>query len=50
MRSNVCESGRNERKTSPARGDTHSSVSFTFATKFACVSMTPLGRPVVPEV
>ena len=41
--------GRKASVTSPGRMPTTAAVCSTFATRFRCVSNTPLGSPVVPE-
>ena len=50
MRSKLCASGRQERHESVGPMRTTFSAPMTLAQKLACVSMTPLGSPVVPEV
>ena len=50
MRSKMCESGRKLRQTSlPAKGICTADV-ITFEYRLSCVSMTPFGSPVVPDV
>ena len=50
MRSKMWQSGRKESARSPGRNDTRSQHDSQFDTMFECVSITPLGSPVVPEV
>ena len=46
----MCESGRTESDTSAAEIGSALVIARTFETKFACVSITPFGSPVVPDV
>jgi hypothetical protein len=46
----MCESGRKERKTSSRYTSYTASAAFTFCSMFWWESITPLGRPVVPDV
>ena len=46
----VWNSGAVTRATSSLRMSTSTSRLYTFQMMLPCVSMTPLGRPVVPEV
>ena len=52
-RANTCASGRKSRVEAPSALTTSASFSAVFSArvrKLPCVSSTPLGRPVVPEV
>ncbi len=46
----MCESGRTESATSVERIGSELEMESTFEMKAWCVSMTPFGSPVVPEV
>ena len=50
MRSKMWHSGRNESVVSVGRRVTTRRQASTLETMFACVSIAPLGSPVVPEV
>jgi hypothetical protein len=50
VRSKVCDSGRKDRKTSSGTGVMRASTALTSAMTLPCVSITPLGLPVVPLV
>ena len=50
MRSKMWESGRNDSIVSAGPMSMTSRQAATFDAMFACVSMAPLGSPVVPEV
>ena len=47
-RSATCDNGKNDKQTSVGRQS--NSASLMLEQKFACVSITPFGVPVVPEV
>ena len=46
----MCDSGRNERKRSDAQAGIARMEAMTLLRILPCDSITPLGRPVVPEV
>ncbi len=50
MRSKTCASGRKESATADESNGRIEQPATTFETKFDCVSIAPLGSPVVPEV
>ena len=50
MKENAWKSGSTFRKLSDASNGTRATVCSVFATKLPCVSIAPLGRPVVPLV
>ncbi len=50
IEANTCCSGRRQRKLSFSSTRTTWSAVLISATTFACVSVTPLGFPVVPDV
>ena len=49
-RSKTCESGSTESATSSGVKARRSDVPVRFETTFECVSITPFGSPVVPDV
>ena len=49
-RSRTCESGSTESTTSADENERWPELSTTFETRFECVSITPFGSPVVPDV
>ncbi len=50
IRSKTCESGKTESAMSPPSQSSSSLTSTMFETRFECVSITPFGSPVVPDV
>ena len=50
MRSKMWDSGRNERHSSPSMNRNSDTQVVTLDAMLPCVSMTPFGSPVVPEV
>jgi hypothetical protein len=50
IRSKMCDSGRNERHSSAGEMCRTDRLATTFDVMLPCVSITPLGSPVVPEV
>ena len=50
MRSRICDSGRQARQLSPSLTRSAATDAITLDQMLLCVSMTPFGWPVVPDV